>query len=100
MNKKLITGLLAAAVAAFAALPAAAQKADTADGEVQKVDVDAKKVTIKHGELKNLDMPPMKMVFQVRDPALLGAVKAGDKVRFKVEKTDAAFIVTDIQVIK
>jgi Cu(I)/Ag(I) efflux system periplasmic protein CusF len=100
MNKKLITGLLAAAFAAFSTVPAAAQKADMADGEVQKVDVDARKVTIRHGELKNLDMPPMKMVFQVRDPALLGPVKAGDKVRFKVEKTDAAFVVTEIQVVK
>ena len=45
-----------------------------ADGEIRKVDTDNKKITIKHGEIKNLDMPPMTMVFQVKDDALLGRV--------------------------
>ena len=59
-----------------------------------------KKITIKHGEIKNLDMPGMTMVFQVKDPALLEAVKAGDKVRFKAEKSGGAIVVTDIQPAK
>lgn len=70
---------------------------DMADGEVRKVDMDAKKITIKHGEIKNLDMPGMTMVFQVRDPALLGKVKAGDKIRFTAEKAGGAIVVTGIQ---
>jgi Cu(I)/Ag(I) efflux system protein CusF len=36
---------------------AAAPAADMTDGEIRKVDKDAKKLTIKHGEIKNLDMP-------------------------------------------
>ena len=79
---------------------AATSPADMADGEIRKVDVDNKKITIKHGEIKNLDMPGMTMVFQARDPALLGKVKAGDKVRFKAEKDGTAFVVTDIQPVK
>ena len=66
------------------------------DGEIRKVDMEAKKVTIKHGEIKNLDMPGMTMVFQVKDPVMLDKVKAGDKIRFKAEKTGGAIVVTDI----
>ncbi len=79
---------------------AAASSADMADGEIRKVDMDNKKITIKHGEIKNLDMPGMTMVFQVKDPALLNKAKAGDKVRFKAEKDGGAIVVTDIQPAK
>ena len=40
----------------------------------------------------------MTMVFQVKDPAWLDQFKAGDTVRFIVDKTPTgAFLVTDIQ---
>ncbi|MDP3169640.1 MAG: copper-binding protein, partial [Polaromonas sp.] len=58
------------------------------------------KITMKHGEIKNLDMPGMTMVFQVKDPALLDQVNAGDKVRFTAEKDGGAIVVTDIQPAK
>ena len=77
-------------------MPAAAS-GDMAEGEIRKVDMDTKKITIKHGEIKNLDMPGMTMVFQVKDPAMLEKVKTGDKVRFKAEKAGGAIVVTDIQ---
>ena len=73
---------------------------DLADGEICKVDMDNKKITIKHGEIKNLDMPGMTMVFQVKDLAMLTAVKTGDKVRFKAEKSGGAIVVTEIQPAK
>ncbi len=73
---------------------------DMTQGEVRKVDKDAKKITIKHGEIKNLEMPPMTMVFQVRDSALLEGVKAGEKVQFKVVKDNGALVVTDLQTVK
>ena len=77
-----------------------AASADMADGEIRKVDMDNKKITIKHGEIKNLEMPGMTMVFQVKDPAMLDKVKAGDKVRFTAEKAGGAIVVTDIQPAK
>jgi Cu(I)/Ag(I) efflux system periplasmic protein CusF len=70
------------------------------EGEVRKVDKDAKKITIKHGPLANLDMPPMTMVFQVKDPALLEQAKAGDKVKFQAEKVGSAYFVTKIEAAK
>lgn len=71
---------------------------ETTDGEVRKVDKDAKKITIKHAELKNLDMPAMTMVFQVKAPGMLDKVKQGDKVSFVAAKIGGQFTVTQIDV--
>jgi len=71
--------------------------ADVIDGEVRKIDKEAKKITLRHGEMPQLEMPAMTMVFQVKDPALLDSVKVGDKVKFKAEKIGGAFVVVDVQ---
>jgi Cu(I)/Ag(I) efflux system periplasmic protein CusF len=70
------------------------------EGEIRKVDKDARKLTIRHGPITSLDMPAMTMVFQVQDPAVLDQVKVGDKVRFVAEKREGAFIVTAVEVDK
>lgn len=67
------------------------------DGEIRKVDKDAKKITIKHGPIENLEMPAMTMVFQVKEPAMLDQVKAGDRVKFEAQKLGGAFTVTRIE---
>lgn len=82
------------------AVKVAAATGSWADGEVRKVDMDNKKLTLKHGEIKNLDMPGMTMVFQVKDPAMLQQVKAGDKVRFTAEKINGAFTITTLEVAR
>lgn len=68
-----------------------------AEAEVRRVDTAAGKISLKHGEIKNLDMPPMTMVFQVSDPALLGKVKAGDKVRFTALQVNGAYTVMSLE---
>ncbi len=78
----------------------AAPAGDMTEAEVRKVDMDNKKITLKHGDIKNLDMPGMTMVFQVKDPSMLDKVKVGDKVRFKAEKSNGAIVVTDLQPAK
>jgi Cu/Ag efflux protein CusF len=75
----------------------AAIAAELAEGEVRKVDKDGKKLTLKHGPLKNLDMPAMTMVFQVREDSMLDKVQAGDKVRFQAEKIEGKFTVTRLE---
>lgn len=85
----LSTAVLAATAFAQAALP-------PVEGEVRKVDTDAKKITLKHGDIPNLDMTGMTMVFRVSDPALLAKVKAGDKVRFTADKVDGALTLMSI----
>ena len=74
--------------------------ADMVNGEVRKVDKENKKITLKHGVIKNLDMPGMTMVFGVKDVAMLDNLKVGDKVKFKAEQTGTAIIVTEIQPAK
>jgi Cu(I)/Ag(I) efflux system periplasmic protein CusF len=71
-----------------------------ADAEIRKIDLENKKVTLKHGEIKNLDMPGMTMVFQVKDAAMLEKVKAGDKVKFTADKVNGAFTVLTIEIAK
>lgn len=76
--------------------PAAAMS----DGEVRKVDKEQRKITLKHGPIANLDMPPMTMVFRAADPAMVDRVKAGDKVRFAAEKVGGEYTVTRIEPAK
>lgn len=76
------------------------ESAAMADGEIRRVDRDAKKITIRHGPLQSLEMPAMTMVFQVKDPAMLDQVKVGDKVKFTAEKAGGAFTVTQIELAK
>ena len=70
------------------------------EGEVRKVDKDTGKITLRHGAIVNLDMPPMTMVFQVKDPTLLDTVKAGDKIRFAAGKAGGAYTVTRLESAK
>jgi Cu(I)/Ag(I) efflux system protein CusF len=70
----------------------------TVDGEVRKVDKEAGKISIRHGELKHLNMPAMTMVFRVKDPAMLDQVKAGDKISFVSDKIGGQFTLTQIEV--
>jgi Cu/Ag efflux protein CusF len=64
---------------------------------VRKVDIDAGKLTLKHADIKSLDMPAMTMVFVVLDKAMLGKLKTGDKIRFKVINDGGKFTITEIQ---
>ena len=67
------------------------------EGEVRKVDKEAKKITLKHAPIVNLEMPAMTMVFQVTDAAMLEGFKAGDKVRFSADKAGSGYAVTKIE---
>ena len=73
---------------------------EMSQGEVRKVDTVGKKITLKHGPLKNLDMPGMTMAFEVADPAMLGQVKAGDKVRFTATNPGGKLTITKLEPAK
>ncbi|MEY2735851.1 MAG: hypothetical protein RLZ58_1260 [Pseudomonadota bacterium] len=91
----LITSLSLASAAALAQTPP-----ERAEAEVRRIDKDAKKVMLKHGPIKSLDMPPMTMVFQVRDAALLDSLAVGDKILFTAEKQQGAYVVTTLEKAK
>ncbi len=73
---------------------------DMTDGEVRKIDKDSQKITLKHGEIKNLGMPGMTMVFKVKEASALDAVQVGSKVRFVADKVDGALVVTAIEAVR
>jgi|LNFM01.1.fsa_nt_gb Cu(I)/Ag(I) efflux system periplasmic protein CusF len=68
-----------------------------ADGEIRRVDRETQKITIRHGPIPNINMPPMTMVFQAASPALLDQAKPGDKVKFSAVQERGAYIVTRIE---
>lgn len=95
MIKRMGKKLTIASLAGLLFMPVFA--ADMIDGEVRKIDMDQSKVTLRHAEIKDLDMPPMTMVFVVKDKAMLAKLKPGDKVKFKAAQEAGKFTVTDIQ---
>ena len=91
--------------AAFAALICATSVwaqavSGLAQGEIRKIDKTASKITIKHGNIPSIDMPPMTMVFAVKDPSLLESVQPGDKIRFDVTQEGGKLIVSRIEADK
>ena len=94
-TRKSLGKLASGAVLALLAGVAMAQSA-SADGEIRKVDADASRVVIKHGEWKGMSMGAMTMAFKVRPASLLDGLKVSDKVNFSIQKEGADFVVTAI----
>jgi Cu/Ag efflux protein CusF len=67
-------------------------------GEIKRVDTAQNKLTIKHGDIANLDMPGMTMVFEVADNAIINAVKKGAKVLFHVEMDGQRMVIKTLTV--
>ncbi|WP_104668433.1 copper-binding protein [Ensifer adhaerens] len=93
--KTLIKLTLASVLALGTACGALA--AEFTKGTVKKVDAKAKKVTLIHEELKNLDMPAMTMVFRVKDDAVMEKLKEGASVEFVAERVDGKLTVTEVK---
>jgi Cu(I)/Ag(I) efflux system periplasmic protein CusF len=105
----IFAALFAAISVSFAATQAAAPVASAStmasalpmvSAEVRKVDLENKKISLKHDEIINLDMPSMSMVFQVKNAAVLENIKTGDKVMFTADKVDGAYMVMFIEKAK
>ncbi len=75
--------------------PARAQQ-PTAMGVVTKIDKPGQRVTIKHGEIKHLDMPPMTMAYRVKDVRLLDGLAVGNRISFSAERVNGQYTVTGI----
>lgn len=110
MLRKLIAAFVAAGVTLVATAHSQQQKATSEapaanavnqgvliDGEVRKVDSEAKKLTLRHGPIPNLEMSAMTMVFRVADPSMLQRVKTGDTVRFTADRVGGELTVTRIE---
>ncbi len=65
---------------------------------VKKIDMENGKITLKHEEIKNLDMPSMTMIFKLKiaDMSVVDTLKVGDNVKAFFDKTNDGFIVKEI----
>ena len=91
----LATTLLAAAL--LAPLTSLAQAQALAEAEVRRVDRAQGKVTLRHGPIPSLEMPPMTMVFRVAEPAMLDQLREGEKIRFDAEQRQGQYVITRIE---
>jgi Cu/Ag efflux protein CusF len=101
--EKLFSVLAIAAILTFGVIAAGDVSAQSVltDGQVTKIDASAGKLTIKHGPMKKFDMDDgMTMVYRVKDPAMLTAVKSGDKIKFDADNINGQFVVTKIEKAK
>jgi Cu/Ag efflux protein CusF len=99
-KRAFVTAAMALALGA-SSLAALAQSSELVNGQVTKIDEPAGKITIKHGPLKKFDMNEgMTMVFRAGDPAMLKAVKPGDRIRFIPDRINGQFTVTKIEKAK
>jgi len=88
-----LTAVLAAGVQV-----AAAQVSRGVNGTVTRIDEPAEKITIRSGPMKEFGMDDgHTMVFRAAEPAMLKQVKAGDRVKFDVERVNGQFTVTKIE---
>lgn len=71
-----------------------------AEGVVRRIDLNNGKITLRHGPIASIHMPPMTMAYPVKPPALLNGVKVGDKVKFQAERVNGSYIVTAIEVVR
>ncbi|MBP0593771.1 copper-binding protein [Paraburkholderia sp. LEh10] len=80
--------------------PSAAKVSSNAaltEAEVKKVDTETGMVTLKHGALDNVGMPPMTMAFKAKDAAMVKQVHEGDKVKVRVENVDGALTIVTLK---
>ena len=67
-----------------------------AQGQVTRIDQSTGKVTIRHGEIKSIDMPPMTMVFTATPKSILEGLKVGDKIDFVAAQENDVMIVKKV----
>lgn len=58
------------------------------NGLVRKIDAAANRISVKHEEIPNLNMPGMTMSFVVADPEQLKDLSVGDQIRFVADEVD------------
>ncbi|GGH56431.1 hypothetical protein GCM10010975_15100 [Comamonas phosphati] len=76
---------------------AAGQEMMLTAGEVTRVDARGGKLTIRHEDIKNLDMPAMTMVFPLADPQQASQLKPGDSIRFRAEQVNGVLTLTRVE---
>lgn len=105
--KKLLVVIAVAAFAGFAWLslprfdpaqaPGARQQTGTGSGLVVGIDKEKSVVTLSHGSLPALSMPPMTMGYSVQNKAQLANLQPLQKVEFQITYDGKDYLITDIK---
>lgn len=105
--KKLLTVILVAAFAAFAWFslpgldqaqgPGAGRQTANGSGLVLSIDKEKGAVTISHGAIPALNMPPMTMGYVVKDKRQLANLQTMQKVEFQVAYDGNDYLILDIR---
>lgn len=86
-------------IALFLVAAAWATEEHPAEGTINTVKHNKKKINISHGPIEGLGMGAMTMDFAVYDPAMLEDVKAGNTVKFMVTQEENGMLtIMDIEV--
>ncbi|WP_158218833.1 copper-binding protein [Roseateles aquatilis] len=80
---------------------AAPSSQDWIAAEVRRVDGAQGRLTLKHGDIRHLDMPGMTMPFRLKPGLLsaeqLAALKVGDKVEVRVESQQGRPVIIELR---
>ena len=93
----LIPGHFSAGMKGLITVADAAAGSDWTRAEVRRVDASTRKLTLRHEEIRSLSMPPMTMVFHLADEVSAEGLKAGDAIRFQVEKIGNKYVVRQLE---
>jgi Cu(I)/Ag(I) efflux system periplasmic protein CusF len=100
----MVAVLLSAACASMSQAQTNAAKSQTtatmARGTVVAVDMENKRILLRHGPIPSLHMGSMTMEFGVQDAKLLLQLKKGSKLRFTAVQQGDDYLITRLQVLK
>ena len=71
--------------------------AEWVQGEIRRLDRENARLTIRHNEIKSMDMPPMTMVFYVKDVSLLNGIQVNETIEFQATVDGKKYIVTGLR---
>ncbi|MBO9686917.1 MAG: copper-binding protein [Mitsuaria chitosanitabida] len=89
------------AAAAEPASEVAPAAVDWTPAEVRRVDAAQQKLTLKHGDIRHLDMPGMTMAFRLKPGLLsaeqLAALKVGDRIEARIEQQQGQLVIVELR---
>ena len=65
--------------------------------EVRNIDLENARVTLRHQEIKSLNMSAMTMGFAAEDVSILKDIKIGDSVVFSVVRKEGRLLITELK---
>lgn len=74
-----------------------AEQSEWVAAEVRNIDLENARVTLRHQEIKSLNMSAMTMGFVVEDVSILKDIKIGDSVVFSVVRKEGRLVIAELK---